>query len=581
MKAITILLHRHHICREVRLRVDQSTGRTDSAAQPRVPGVRLSIKWKVFVPVAAVLVVGFALYSYVGLRAVERYLYQRADRSAASFAGVAERSLRLAMIEGDPEPVSRLMREIAQLPDVQRLRVVDKSGRTWIMAGRPYASDESDVHQLRQAAARSKSTVGALGGDWVYRAVRPVLGGPKCSPCHGDVPLLGFLEVDLRATSTREQLILSRRRLMWASGLMLAFVGIALVVALHLLVSSPLEELRSAMKRVQQGDLSARASISSGDELEDLGRSFNHMVNEIESKNQLLLRSEKLASIGLLAAGVAHEINNPVATISMSAESLLEMETCPAKRRFLQAIVEEAERVGGIVGKLLSLEPAKQAHAEPCNLEEAVRSALDALSREIERNHIKTVLQLDVRNCRVVGNQDQLVQALCNIIDNAVKAMPSGGVLTVRGHHRGGWCVLEVHDTGTGIAPEHLDKVFDPFFTTRDVGEGYGLGLSVTHEIIERHGGQISAASGPDGTTFTVRLPISEEAEHGGSGSPNTPGGRRSQSSGHSGVAPSARGARRGGRAIRSRRAVEDEGEQVRPGAGGQQDAQDVGNGHA
>ncbi|MGQ9696665.1 MAG: hypothetical protein ACUVRO_01560, partial [Armatimonadota bacterium] len=225
--------------------MEQSSASANSARQTRVSGVRLSIKWKVFAPIGAILVIGFALYSYVGLRAVERYLYQRADRSAASFAEVAERGLRLAMIEGDPEPVSRLMREISKLPDVERLRVVDRNGRPWITAGRPYESDRGDVQQLRLAAARSKTTVGALGKDWVYRAVRPVAGGPKCSPCHGDVALLGFLEVDLRATGTREQLLLSRRRLMWVSGLMLAFVGIALVIALHLLVSSPLEELRS------------------------------------------------------------------------------------------------------------------------------------------------------------------------------------------------------------------------------------------------------------------------------------------------------------------------------------------------
>lgn len=542
---------------------------------------RLSIKWKVMLPVAVVLVAGFALYSYFGLRAIEQYQLHRVDRAAASFAAVAERSLRMAMVQDNPEPVSRLMREIAKLPDVKGMRVVGTDGRVWIAAGEPFSEGEPDVRELRRKALSTGSTAGAMGANWIYRTVRPVPGGPRCVRCHGDRALLGYLEVELRASDTQRQLKLSRSRLMWASGLTLAFVGLALAAALHVLVSAPLSELRAAMKRVEQGDLSTQASIHSGDELEDLGRSFNRMVGEIEAKNQLLLRSEKLASIGLLAAGVAHEINNPIATISMSAERLLEMETCPAKRKFLQAILEEANRVTNIIGKLLSLEPAKNASREPLNLESVVRQAVDELSREIERANVKVVYDLNVSGCSVEGQQEQLVQAFVNIIDNAVKAMPNGGVLALKGYREGPWCVLEVHDTGVGIPAENLDRIFDPFFTTREVGEGYGLGLSVTHEIIERHEGQISVASGTGGTVFTVRLPTCEGKGDGGSRTEDTVGGRRSQSAGHTGVSAAVGRARRGGGSLRTRGPAQDEGEQIRPGAGGQQDAQNDGYGHA
>lgn len=485
---------------------------------------RLSIKSKVLLPVAVVLMAGFAVYACFSLDAVERYVYGRTDRSAATFASVAERSLRLAMVQGDPAPVFRLLREISKLPDVQRIRVVNYEGKAWMSAGRPFRSNTPEVALLRREAARTGNTVGRMGPDWVYRAVRPIQGGPRCVSCHEDRPYLGYLEVDLRASETHRQLALSRQRLLLTGGATLLLVGLALLVTLHVLVSSPLSHLRAAMKRVENGDLSARASISSGDELEDLGRSFNHMVEEIEAKNQLLIRSAKLASIGLLAAGVAHEINNPVATISMSAERLLEMETCPAKRKFLQAVVEESDRVAGIVGELLSLEPRGSATMGPCNLDAAVRKALAGLARDAERNGVRVQLDLRLQGCQVRGQEDPLAQAFANMIDNAIRAMPNGGDLKITGRCEGGAAVVEIADTGTGIAPEHLDKVFDPFFTTREVGDGYGLGLSVTHKIVEEHGGNISVTSGPGGTTFTVRLPVGEDGVNGGQADPHPAG---------------------------------------------------------
>lgn len=297
----------------------------------------------------------------------------------------------------------------------------------------------------------------------------------------------------------------------------------ALLIVLYVVVSRPVEELSAAMRRVEEGDLDTRAHIRSGDELERLAEAFNHMLEELQAKNrqlveagQQLLQSEKLASIGLLASGVAHEINNPVATISVSAESLLETEPQPERRRFLQAILEESERIGGIVRQLLHFDRGGHVHFADCDLAAVVDQALEEARWEAERSGVEVRRHGSLSGVVVLGQCDQLRRAFGNIIDNAIRAMPEGGRLDVGAEARDSHVSLWFRDTGGGIPPENLDRIFDPFFSTREVGEGFGLGLSVTYEIVRRHGGEISVESGRGGTTFTVKLRVRGETDHAG-----------------------------------------------------------------
>jgi two-component system NtrC family sensor kinase len=308
---------------------------------------------------------------------------------------------------------------------------------------------------------------------------------------------------------------LVRTQLLASAGITLAMLVGALIIVIYVLVNRPVTELASAMRRVEDGDLSARAVIRSGDELEELAETFNHMLDELQVKNRQLveagrqlLQSEKLASIGLLASGVAHEINNPVATISVSAESLLETEDQPDRRRFLQAILEESDRISGIVRKLLDFDRGGHARFSECDLSEVVGQAMDDVRREAERSQVRLGTDLELRGAKLLGQPDQLRQALGNILDNAIRSMAEGGDLRVTGRVAGLEAILRFSDTGSGISEEDLAHIFDPFFSTREVGEGFGLGLSVTYEVVRRHHGGISVDSGPQGTTFSVTLPL-------------------------------------------------------------------------
>ncbi|HVP39121.1 MAG TPA: ATP-binding protein [Candidatus Saccharimonadales bacterium] len=231
-----------------------------------------------------------------------------------------------------------------------------------------------------------------------------------------------------------------------------------------------------------------------------------------------LSHSERLASLGILAAGVAHEVNNPLASVLAGVESLqrwldrsgglaaLEREEAA---EVLELLEREARRCRETTDKLLLL--AQPARVAPgwVDLNRAVRDTLSLLRYQMRKQNVKAVEALEA-DLPTIWAREGGVRGVCmNLSMNAVQAMPTGGTLTVRTRRAGRGVVLEVQDTGPGISPEHLDRIWDPFFTTKPLGQGTGLGLSITQGIVVRHGGRIHVDSRPGGgARFVVELPI-------------------------------------------------------------------------
>jgi len=237
---------------------------------------------------------------------------------------------------------------------------------------------------------------------------------------------------------------------------------------------------------------------------------------ELASAQEALMQSEKLASMGQLAAGIAHEINNPLGVVLMYAHLLLEDAPDGAEsREDLATIVGEADRCKRIVAGLLDFARQNEVVRAPVDVADLVQRTManlpppDGIGVEVRREAVETTAELD---------RDQFVQLLTNLVTNAYTAMADGDQLTVTVADGDEAIVLEVEDTGTGIATEHLERVFDPFFTTKQIGKGTGLGLAVTYGIVKMHRGDIhcrsnaDASAGPTGTTFTVTLPRTGEA---------------------------------------------------------------------
>jgi nitrogen-specific signal transduction histidine kinase/iron only hydrogenase large subunit-like protein len=231
---------------------------------------------------------------------------------------------------------------------------------------------------------------------------------------------------------------------------------------------------------------------------------------ELASAREALKQSEKLAHMGQLSAGIAHELNNPLGVITLYSNLLLDEIADDTTKTDLKLIVEQAERCRKIVGGLLNFARKNQVRLTQIHLEKFVSRSIQSI---ICPENITIKLQVDLDDPYVFFDADQMMQVLTNLEKNAVEAMPEGGEITLSISEKGEDVIIAISDQGIGISPENMEKVFTPFFTTKEVGKGTGLGLPLCYGIVKMHKGKIDVKSnnepekGPTGTTFTIRLP--------------------------------------------------------------------------
>lgn len=287
---------------------------------------------------------------------------------------------------------------------------------------------------------------------------------------------------------------------------LLAAIGAALFM-LHTL--RPLGILRLHARQIAGGEYARRIGLRSRDEIGDLSREFDAMAGALEEREGRLIRSERLATVGRMAAQITHEIRNPLASIGLYVELLgdeLGAQDGEA-RRLLGAIGTEVDRLSEITETYLRFVRLPRPKLDREDLGALATAVLEFARAELSAAGISLELSVAAGLPEVGADENQIRQALLNLVRNAREAMPEGGKLRVEVSasppaHVG----LAVADTGPGIAPENLEKIFDPFFSTKDGGTG--LGLALVQQIVAEHGGRIEAARGPDGgSVFSIRLP--------------------------------------------------------------------------
>jgi signal transduction histidine kinase len=299
----------------------------------------------------------------------------------------------------------------------------------------------------------------------------------------------------------------------------LSLFGIVMGRVLSQLVVSPLRQLEENMELIAAGRFKKLQIKCQDQEIRSLERAFNHMLAELETRRRHLLQSEKLASLGTLLFGVAHELNNPLSNISSSCQILLE-ELDEADmdyfRELLTQIDDQTLRAQRIVYALLEFSRHKDFKKEHLKLSDLVQETLRFVRGQIPAG---VTVNVEVpENLVILVDKQRMQQVLLNLLKNAVQAVGSSGKISLRAKENKADCTptvdIEVSDTGPGIPAELLPKIFDPFFTTKEVGQGSGLGLSIAHEIIGEHDGEIRANSHPNqGTTFLIRLPARTRKE--------------------------------------------------------------------
>ncbi len=308
-------------------------------------------------------------------------------------------------------------------------------------------------------------------------------------------------------------------------GIAVAGMIIALIVSNFLAkgVLQPIKRLIYASHQWASGNLDYRVKTIAKDEIAELTDTFNLMASSLKERDerlkeytqQQIMKSERLATLGQLAAGVAHEINNPLGAILMYSHLFLEeMGPEDGHRKNLEKVVAEATRCKNIVRGLLDFARQSEPNVEEANANDILKRTLSLVQNQALFQNIKVSWVLSSSLPRTMMDSGQIQQVFTNIILNAAEAMTGEGELTIasRVTADGKSIEIEITDTGCGIPRENIEKVFDPFFTTKEVGRGTGLGLAVSYGIIARHKGTIEVKSEPGkGTTFIVRLPLGME----------------------------------------------------------------------
>lgn len=322
-----------------------------------------------------------------------------------------------------------------------------------------------------------------------------------------DQRVMQNVDVLLDEARTRERLAL--RLLVVLAVFMVSIGGVMALYTRRVL--RPLRAVTERAKAVANGDLTPRSVVASRDEIGELAATFESMVSAIARANEQLLASERLATIGKMAAHVTHEIRNPLSSMALNVE-LLEEELSGGDAEgiaLLRAIKNEVDRLTALSEQYLSVARKQPLRLELEDLGQVVSEAHEFMRPELARRGIASTIVVDSDLPMVRADEAQLKQALFNLIRNASDAMPEGGVLTLHVTRDGPNLAIVVDDEGSGIDEATKERLFEPFFTTK--GHGTGLGLAITRQIIEAHGGRIDCSSRPEGgTRFTILLRLHE-----------------------------------------------------------------------
>ena len=386
--------------------------------------------------------------------------------------------------------------------------VVTHSNR-WPMVGRPFerALDRGSV--LRHPAAERRTEE---GGERVLEVREPL---------HISTKFWGSLAVGFSLEPVEREIELVASRLVVIALLVIAVNSVISAISMEWLIR-PILALHQVMQRAGHGDLAVRAASRRHDEIGELGKAFNGMMDELAENRERekvqqsqLAHTEKMAAVGTLAAGVAHEVNNPVAGVLTCIENMRDdPENSEMREQYLGLIHDGVKRIERTVANLLDFSRPRSMRLGPASLNQSLKQVIDLVRFQLRKSGVEPRFELDPRDPWIVGDRFQVEQLFLNLVLNALQAMPEGGTLTLRTRRQGAWELVEVCDTGSGSPEAIRERIFDPIFTTRDVGKGPGLGLAVSYNIASAHGGglEVETTEG-EGSIFRVLFPADEDQE--------------------------------------------------------------------
>jgi len=496
---------------------------------------------------------------------LEEATYATGDRITET----VKRSTRYGMLHNRSDEINQIVTSIGSQPGIEKISIFNKAGE--IKSSTDERELFSRVDKTAEACnachgreGQAEQFAGAIphqltreqrtriftdaNGHRTLSVINPIENETSCSNsgCHAhsaDTKVLGMINVRMSLDTVDTAITASRRQMVTSFIVAVVFLSLLFATLIWLMVHKPIRQLIAGTNHVAAGELNYKIRVRSRDELGELAYSFNRMTGELKRANEEIndwtktledrvekktaelqqaqehvLRVEKLASIGKLAAIVAHEINNPLAGILVYARLVLKRlsrngskESEQDTMKHVETIAAESARCGEIVKGLLQFSRQTKPNVKPNNLNDIITESLRLVRHKMELSGARAVTKCDANLKQIVCDEQQIKQALVALLINACEAVhPGEGEITVSSRYAAdGECAeVRISDNGVGMDPETKQHIFEPFFTTKEQGKGVGLGLAVVYGIVTGHGGEIEVESATGcGTTFVLKLP--------------------------------------------------------------------------
>lgn len=520
---------------------------------------RLAPKLIFAITVLVLIIKGIALW--INVHSQEKQLLLSMTRSADQLSRSIVGATWQAMRADRRDDAYQVMKTIAEKQGIQKIRLFNKDG---VLMFSTASSEKLHLDKRAEVCApchvsgapkvnvdlRTRTRVfRETNGERMLSMITPIYNEPSCvnAGCHAspsNVAVLGVLDLTVDAGPVDREMRNVRWNTVEMTVVEIVLISTFLVFFTRRFVEKPIKKLIVGTKAISEMNLDHQMQIDSSEELEQLSHSFELMrqrlkaamaendkfTQQLESKveertrqlkvaQQKLMHTDRLASLGQLAASVAHEINNPISgvlNLSMLMQRILKDDGIPPNRvvdfrRYLGSISAETARVGRIVSDLLAFSRRSKPQTADVDLNAIVKTTVSLVSHKLQLANVAVEMKLSETLPMIRCDSSQIQQVVMNLVLNGAEAIKNGGTIRVetRTSEDGNSVILDVQDTGSGMTADVLRKIFDPFFTTKEEGKGVGLGLAVVYGIVESHGGDIEVdTTVGQGSTFHVILPV-------------------------------------------------------------------------